>query len=578
VGELVRWRERDTAARQTELERWNAAIATGSPTEVARAARALADKQAALDPEWIFTLHDKWWNEDGELGKHLIEASGTDPRNNTPSAMVKQTGVSPHIGKMMACRKTMVGMTVETAGVRFSFYVKKHIYKLDEQGEYTSTAELKGIWDILNYLVIIPTWWLPLQVQPFSHAIFFGPMVTCIENMITECALRLQLGLFDFIDNAASLNPDFRTWFGTLITNGGLTLDSLFQMTKTPMYVVRSNPFLDGSPLWGRTVRMETCGSVITEGTKPYGITVDVDLWKPGDPQPDRWANLVRPTYVIRVKDYSNIEGPTKTVLDSAIRTTVDLTGALFGNVAGILKQAEGMEGVYVAPIFGVNFIAPWTMLELAAPGKKGGLLTCEITDHSPTGWRHIIGGKSPKWLNDLMNAFYAYIIDIAMIFLGFTGIPSDLLAGFLNDSFFAFQQLDLFEKRVEVGPYHPAITRFHATGSPPYNIQALFTFLKVIWESRGWTSVVATFRNGEIYTLGKDFWRGMLFSLVYMDRTRMVTDYVENIMWRITPAERVILAQIGDGQADEPPIARHERLITAAQEAINVASLAPNS
>ncbi len=164
------------------------------------------------------------------------------------------------------------------------------------------------------------------------------------------------------------------------------------------------------------------------------------------------------------------------------------------------------------------------------------------------------------------------------MIVIGFTGIPSDLLSGFLNDAFFAFQQLDLFDRRVDMGPMHPAIMQFHATNAPPYNIQALFTFIKVIWESRGWTSVTATFRNGEIYTYGRDFVRGQLFSLVYLGRTRMVTDYVENIMWRITPMERQILAQIGDGQAEEAGIAKHERNLTELFAGFNVLTLAPNS
>ena len=63
-------------------------------------------------------------------------------------------------------------------------------------------------------------------------------------------------------------------------------------MLKTPIYVVRTNPFLDTSPLVARTVRMESCGTVITDITRAYGVDVRVDLWLPGDDQPDQWANL----------------------------------------------------------------------------------------------------------------------------------------------------------------------------------------------------------------------------------------------------------------------------------------------
>jgi hypothetical protein len=52
--------------------------------------------------------------------------------------------------------------------------------------------------------------------------------------------------------------------------------------------------------------------------------------------------------------------------------------------------------------------------------------------------------------------------------------------------------------------------------------------------------------------------------SLVYHGRTKMITDYIENVMWRITPTEREVLAQIGDGRKDEAPLAKIQRLITS--------------
>ena len=99
-----------------------------------------------------------------------------------------------------------------------------------------------------------------------------------------------------------------------------------------------------------------------------------------------------------------------------------------------------------------------------------------------------------------------------------------------------------------------------------------------MFWDSRGYTSAVVTFRNGELYTYGKDIFRSALVSVVYHGRTKLVTDYVENVMYRISPTERDILLQIGDGKAEEAPLARHQRNITGLFEAINVATLAPQS
>jgi hypothetical protein len=262
------------------------------------------------------------------------------------------------------------------------------------------------------------------------------------------------VGLWEFVNNALSLNPDFRAWFGTLLQSNG----NIFQMLKTPVYVVRTNPLLDTSPLVAKTVRMESCGTVIQDLTKAYGVDVSVDLWLPGDEQPDFWTKTIpfmaldMPTYVVTVKDRSQIEGPTKTVLDSVIRTVVDAGGSFFGEIPGIVNQVPGMNGVFESPLLGVNFVPPWTVLIAPDKGQKGSIENCKISHHTQKGWQHIIGGRSPKWLNDLMNATYAWLIDSISILIGISGIPSNLLEGFLNNAFLAFQLIESYGRRDKAG------------------------------------------------------------------------------------------------------------------------------
>lgn len=564
-----------------ELAVWNADIQSGDRRRVAKAARRLADAQAQVPPEWIFTRCDKFWRPAfNEMSPDIIEASGTDPRNNSGSAMIKLKSGSTHNAYLAECSKTFVGVKVETAGIKMPYYVKKHSQKY-ENSAWTYTSELRGIADIFQYLIIFPTWFLPIQVQPISHAVLAGPIVTVLESVISECALRIQSGIMDFFNNALSLNLDMRTWVGTLLQaldRDGLTIEALHRMLRTPMYVVRTNPFLDGSPLWAKTVRMVPLSEVIAEATQSYGIDVSIELWEVGDPQPDAFAHLDQPTYVVRVRDMTQIEGPTKTIVDSVLRTAVDLSGSLGVMFGPLIKGVPGMEGVFVAPALGINYHEPWTYLVAPDPGEDGSVLTCEIVDHTQTGWQHIIGGKSPKWLNDLINAWFSFVIDAVQIVLGFTGIPSDILNGFLNDAFFAFQMLQLYDRRSANGPYHPAMEQMHATGSAPYNVEALFTFLKVIWESRGWTSAQVTFRNNEVYALGREVFKGQLFSLVYQSRTKMLTDYVENVVWSYSDSKRELMIQVGDGRADEPPIAKHARSISEVIAGVNALTLAPST
>lgn len=526
-----------------------------------------------INQQWIITIYDKFWRPIGSMGDDVMELSGTDPRNNVPSAMMKIKGNSEYIETFMGCTSTMVGVTIETGGIRWAFYVDTFDYEFND-GVWTGTVNLLGVWDILNYLQIWPNFLLPIQAQIPSHAVFIWALVTVLEVMVSECALRIQSGLWEFVNNALSLNPDMRTWFGTLLENNF----NIFQMLKTPMYVVRTNPLLDTSPLVAKTVRMESCGTVIADITRAYGVDVRVDLWLPGDIQPDEWANLTQPTYVFTAKDRSQIEGPTKTVLDSVIRTTVDAGGSFFGEMPGLITGVPGMDGVYVAPKLGLNYIPPWPILIAPDPGQKGSVSNCKLSFHTPKGWQHIIGGRSPKWLNDLMNATFAWLIDSISILIGISGIPSNLLEGFLNNAFLAFQLMQHYDRRHSVGPYHPNIEVMHPTASSPYNIETVFAFINALWDSRGYVSGQTTFRNGEIYTLGKDVFKGGLVSILYHGRTKLLTDYVEMIHFRLTPTERDVMLQVGDGKAEESPLAKHQRFITGVIESLNVLTLAPQS
>jgi hypothetical protein len=137
---------------------------------------------------------------------------------------------------------------------------------------------------------------------------------------------------------------------------------------------------------------------------------------------------------------------------------------------------------------------------------------------------------------------------------------------------------IQVYDRRDQVGPYHPAVERFYPTASAPYNIETVFAFINAIFDSQGYTTVQVTFRNGDQYALGRDVFKGGLMSLVYLARTRMVTDYVKNTMWRITPDERTVTATMGDLRRIEAPLAKHQRWITGAFEALSVLTLSPQS
>lgn len=567
---------------------WQKELDSGVPYRQAEAAREIAEEFSSSDTTFTITVFDKFWNEIGPAGR-FIEVSGTIPRNKAPQATLtlpEGHWLDPYLSD---CENTMVGVLIETEGISEAFYVKHHREKLGEDGKVTLISDLVGVWDVLNYLPIWPSWYLPIQAQPFSHAIYFSPLCTCIEAMAAQQAFRIQSGMWEFFNNALSLNPDVRAWLGTMlqaIQNDPQTGSVL----KTPLYVVRTGLLKDSSPVFCRTVRMETVGQVVSDITAAYGVDVRVYLWRPGMPQPDKYANLTHPTYVMTVKDRSQVEGPTKTVLDSALRFAVDAQGSLLGKTLDPLLNPDGEyapEGVYIAPKLGLVFVPPLAQLEtpdtFIADGEvvrsRSSLMTYEIVRSTPLGWQHVLGGKSPKWLNDLMNAWYAFVIDVAQIILGFTGVPSSLLDGFLNDAFFAFQLIQHYSRRNDVGPYHPAIEVFTPTQSSPYNVETLFQIIQILWESRGYTTAVCTFRgqNGPL-KLGRDIFPGALFTLVYSSRTKMFTDHIELVSFKSNRSTREVTVTVGDGKPIQHPIVELKRNISEVIAAVNVATLAPSS
>jgi hypothetical protein len=376
-------------------------LRTGTAEERAHAAHRLAEIKSLEQTDIVVTVHDKYWDEVGQIGDYA-ELSLDIPRNKTPTCDFilkggdgfttgQMSSPDPHIPRLRRCREELVGITAEVGSVRWAGYVDHTKYSFRD-GKRQLLANCLGIYDVFSYMHVVPSWYLPLQAQPVSHAVYIGPIVSVCESMISETAMRLQLGLWEFVNQAGSGNPDLRAWIGTILQSGG----NILQMLKTPVYVVRTPLFKDTSMMVARTVRMEKLSAVIEDMTRAYGVDVRLDLWKPGDPQPDKWANLTKPTYVATVRDRLNTTGPTKTVLDSILKTVVDTAGNLFGEIGDLIKQAPGAEGVFISKLAGVDFEEPIAIL---VDGPDNAFFEFDIDDYHPRGHTMIIGGRSPTWV-----------------------------------------------------------------------------------------------------------------------------------------------------------------------------------
>lgn len=154
------------------------------------------------------------------------------------------------------------------------------------------------------------------------------------------------------------------------------------------------------------------------------------------------------------------------------------------------------------------------------------------------------------------------------MILIGITGIPSDLLSGIFNDAFFAFQLVDIMDRRIELGPFgFPEA--FTPTNHGTYQLSMVFVIMRMIWDTRGYVSGKVVFDQNFPYTVGRDLFPGALATIIR--RGQAYTDYVENVTLKDNRQVRCkITAEIGDNKDEQAPAAKLQRRLVGYQEVFN--------
>jgi hypothetical protein len=556
----------------------------------ARKAADLEDREVA-EEELVVTFYDKFYKPIAECGNY-IELLCNFPRNDVGSGKItlpkysnaNTREIDPLAAAAVTCWNNTVPVTIEVGHLLWSGRVKiaHDNFNGTDKSDYIE-CELEGDYAWLMKIMAWPDYLLPLQVQFPPRGVAIGPAVSCLKWLLVTQAWRIQSGLWDLVNNLLSLNLDWRTWFGTAFENGPGQND-LFAALRTPIYVVPTNAWEDTSPFISINWRMDKVGTIFKQQLIDLGLEVQVRLWRPGDPQPtdndpllDLYP-LTVPTIVFDIKDYSGITGPTGTWVDGVLRDLVDLEGSVLGDVLSPFLNPNNEYdptylGINIAPALGVNFVAPWVIFNADAP--QSGIYG-KISYHHPESWRVIVGGKSPQWMNDLINATMSYVLDMVMIVVGITGVPSNLFDGLFNDILLAFQLADNFERRVAVGPYgYPEV--FVPTNDAAYNIDGIFALIREMWNTRGYPAGQVQFLNGRPYEIGRDIFTGQLASIVRDGF--MYTDYVENVTIRANRQTATeVLVQIGDGKQQQAPVVRIQRRLAAFEAAFNALTLSPNA
>lgn len=518
-------------------------------------------------PQAIVTLYSKTYEPLGECSDY-ISVTCDFTRNAIDSATVVMKVTDPLAYSAMQCFETVVPITIQVGAMRWTGRVDNFDYAM-VNGVKTLTLQCMGDYAWFSKILVWPNFLAPIQLQWPNRALFIGPAITCIKTLIQEQCFRLQSGIWELTNNLLSGNFDWHAWFGRVLTSNGNPIDMLL----TPIVVVPTNPLFDTSKWVSFNGRMDKISTVLEQVLKDNGLLLTADLWLPGEPQPEGLTvELKAPTIVVDCKDRSGITGPTGTFLDGLITFGVDLVNSSLGEVlAPFLNPSNeyAPEGVNIAPALGVNFVEPWAIFH---DHPRSGLTEFHLFGHHPLAYTVIGGGKSPKWINDLINATLEWFIDSISIAIGITGIPSDLLNGTLDDVLLAFQLVENYDRRLKLGPYGwPEF--FVQTGASAYTLDEWFALTSAMWDTRGYHAVQLTFDNGFPYTLGVDLFIGSLASFA-LEGT-LYTEYVERATFTDDRSSRAkVMCVIGDGKRHDNPIIKLQRNMVHFQEAFQIITL----
>jgi hypothetical protein len=296
-------------------------------------------------------------------------------------------------------------------------------------------------------------------------------------------------------------------------------------------------------------------------------------MWVPGDPQPE---GLIFPlqvaTCVVRLIDRSGFTGPWGP-FEGLIVDLVQLEGSLLGNALQPLLNPKNEAayltpdlGRYVAPSIGVDFTPPTVFFNLDV--IESGAIDFSIDHHHPQAYQVVIGGKSPEWINDLINATLEWFIDAVTIVLGVTGVPNTILDGLFDNVLFAFSVVENYQTRVVGGPYMFA-EKFFPSGEGALTIDTLFSEQQALWSVRGYPSGRVSFIDAQPFAVGREIFRGMLVFYIYRDT--LYIDYVENIKINLTREGLRVTLQIGDGKSEESAATKIQRKMVGFETYLNI-------
>lgn len=547
-------------------------LTQGDPVRAIRAAQEAAMPKLEPAPKATLAVYDRFYRAlDWDCSGRYIELHLQDPRQALPAGTLVMDGNDWLAPFLLDCDTVVVPVIYNKGGYRWSGRVDIAHDQMKD-GIKRVSCELVGDKTWLDRILCWPSPFMPVFFQEPGEWYAIGPGLTVISTLIMEQCLRLQLHLWELINNITS--DPLLGWIQDLLYFGDATPADFMQALVTPICVVPINVFTDTSAWIEINGRMDTVWKLVYQQIIDNGFDIDATMWLPGDPQPaGLWFPLTVATCVITITDRSGFTGPWGPFEGLAV-DLVQLEGSLLGNALAPLLNPGNVSpylavdlGEYVAPTLGVNFTEPTCFFNLDM--VETGTIDYNVSHHAPLARQVVIGGQSPKWINDLINLLFEWLIDAITIALGVTGVPNTILDGLFDNVLFAFSVVINYSLEEAAGPYVFA-EKFFPTGEGALTIDTVFAEKSALWNVRGYPAGKITFIDAMPFAVGREIFRGLL--VFYILRGVLYIDYTENIMIDDTRQERnKVTLQIGDGKAQEGAMTKVQRKIMGLETYLNV-------
>lgn len=356
-----------------------------------------------------------------------------------------------------------------------------------------------------------------------------------------------------------------------------------FRTGQCPITVLPYDFFTDRSEWTTMQARMVSLEELFEPVLKDSTVMIEMGFYIHGvDPQPmPERITLIRSQVWMRVVDRPKSGGvlETGTVLDGLANTIAEMI-------------ADGVDSLIGGFLPGLADELTKHLRQTEIPSciwfeDSPGIVDATLAVKHPESYSVIVGGKSPTWLNKLLQlAIEQGIIALATAALtalaiplgglgGIIGAVAGALSGILDDVFLAFMKATDYRVKAKLGPLARP-EKFINGGSAGYTFSSFQRAQQGLFDNAGKRRAKVRVLDWAPFGAFEDYDVGHLVG--WEDEGELFTDHVESIEVVDSRDDRVLVdTVIGDDEPEKSPQQRNQERFKRLFSMFNALTLATN-